>query len=228
MITVSDNILRNVFYIRVGKNTGTCFCINYRGKKYLVTAKHMVKKEDTIDIDILKNGTYEHQKAKVFFSDNDEVDIIVLQVTIDETIKGINILKEQPNVEAGQEMYFLGFPFGMVQGEYSYNNGYPIPFVKRAFLSCANGLNGYAHLWLDGTNNPGFSGGPVIYESVDEQTRRPEQYLAGVISSYRCDVKSVLKEDTGETTGYIYQENAGIINAHGKASIIDIIEKNNI
>ena len=220
MITVSSTILCNVFYVQIGYGIGTSFCVNYKDKKYLVTARHMVVDKDEVDLCVLKNGVYEHQRAKVLFSDNDNVDIVVLQVAVDKRIEGIPIFKEQPDVKAGQELYFLGFPFGMDRGEYDFNGGYPVPFVKHAFLSCATGVNGYAHFWLDGEDNPGFSGGPVVYEAEDSR-----QYLLGVISSYRNDVKPVLKKD-GSETEYIYKENSGIINAPGKNSIIDIIEKN--
>ena len=83
MDSISKDILFNVLYLKVGDSIGTGFCINYKEKRYLVTAKHLVEGMDknAIDVGILRNGIYEHQIVKAFFHENENVDIVVLQAT---------------------------------------------------------------------------------------------------------------------------------------------------
>src|SRR5262249_6713368 len=101
----------------------------------------------------------------------------------------------------GQEVFFLGFPYG-ITGPFTLGpEGYPIPLVKRATLSLFHG-----DVWLlDGHNNPGFSGGPVVFKKPGTE----EFKVAGVISSFRFAEEPVLAG--GQPTPLVYRYNTGII-----------------
>ena len=82
-------------------------------------------------------------------------------------------------ITVGQCVYFLGFPLGMMGSANDINNSFPIPLVKSGVLS---GLCG-TPLWellVDGHNNPGFSGGPLVFSPPRERDFR----VAGVITVY--------------------------------------------
>lgn len=79
----------------------------------------------------------------------------------------------------GQDCYFLGFPLGLTFdiGEFEY-----FPLVKRATVSAKNHrINGRPILLLDGWNNPGFSGGPVVFRPPN--TGHPENPFESAASS---------------------------------------------
>ena len=64
----------------------------------------------------------------------------------------------------GQEVFFAGFPFGenlFTTSTQTVNGLFPMPFVKKGIISAEATENGATILYLDGHNNPGFSGGPI-------------------------------------------------------------------
>ncbi len=58
-----------------------------------------------------------------------------------------------------QDAFFLGYPFGM--GTYIHEVQ-AWAFVKKGIISSFGKLGGVRRIFLDGMNNPGFSGGPVV------------------------------------------------------------------
>jgi hypothetical protein len=46
---------------------------------------------------------------------------------------------------------------------------------------------------LDGRNNPGFSGGPVVFRDVLQE--KPAFYLAGVVSGFRPELVAVTEPE---------------------------------
>ena len=79
----------------------------------------------------------------------------------------------------GQDVYFLGFPYS-IGSDTGINRDYLIPFVKKGILSA---MDSKSHIfYLDGHNNPGFSGGPVVcFGDYTPKSMR----LLGVISAIR-------------------------------------------
>lgn len=118
----------------------------------------------------------------------------------------------------GQEVFFLGFPYG-ITGRFAFGpDGSPLPLVKRATLSLFQG-----DLWfLDGHNNPGFSGGPVVFKKPGEQ----EFKVAGVISGFQAVEEPVLAG--GQPTPLVYRYNTGIILCHMIDHAVALIRANPI
>lgn len=226
MIIPAKKVIDCVFYLSTDTSTGTCFSISYKGVKYLITAKHMFNNTRLAEFGILKKDGFVKGNSKIFYHENANVDVIVIENDFLQNVPAIPICMDQPGIGIGQEMYFIGFPFGIKAEQYN-DHGFPFPFVKMANLSCAYTKQGYPLLWLDGINNPGFSGGPIIYSVIQDGEER--QYLGGVISSYRCDVKPVCDKDGKNSDPELYyRENSGLIHVHGTKCIIDIIERNSI
>ena len=63
----------------------------------------------------------------------------------------------------GQQVWFLGYPFGDI-GLAGRFQDQLIPFIKRGTISAINHDDPNAVIvYIDGFNNPGFSGGPILY-----------------------------------------------------------------
>ena len=126
------------------------------------------------------------------------------------------------NIILGQEVYFLGFPYGLNTNMGELNRNFPVPFIKKAILSAVYGKLDL--LFLDGHNNPGFSGGPVVFS----QGRAPANAfsVAGVISGYRESTQPVYR--AGEATAFESAYNTGIICAYGIRHVIRLIDQNSI
>ena len=84
----------------------------------------------------------------------------------------------------GQDVYFLGFPYSLKSDVGSINRNFPLPLVKKAIVSLVAERGHY--ILLDGHNNPGFSGGPVVFHP---NNRGNDFCVAGVVAGYRhaCD-----------------------------------------
>jgi len=118
----------------------------------------------------------------------------------------------------GQDVYFLGFPYGLL-GRCAFGpDGFPLPFVKRATVSLFDG----AMFLLDGNNNPGFSGGPVVF--TEPQSNRYK--VAAVISGFQSVPEPVYKGS--DQTALTYKYNTGIIVTYTIDGALKLIEENPI
>lgn len=223
-LLITTNVFSRVFLIAFGGGQGTAFTIDYNAKEYIITAKHVVdniRQGDSVSISIFHDNAWKNIDVYVYYPDNPEIDIAVL--VHDKQISPL--LKCEPTMDKivmGQDVYFLGFPYGLNM-PVEINNKYPIPFVKKATLSAIVGSETTERiLYLDGHNNPGFSGGPVVWENNDTT----EFKICSVISGYRLHTREV-EHKTGKTDLY-YQENSGIIISYGIDHAIDVIIKNGI
>jgi len=118
----------------------------------------------------------------------------------------------------GQDVFFLGFPYDLLGRIILGSEGYPLPFVKKATVS----LFDSRVIYLDGHNNSGFSGGPVVFP----QTGKNEYRVAGVVSGYVERPEPVF--DGEHKTPLVYQYNTGIIVAHNIKAALDLITLNPI
>lgn len=113
------------------------------------------------------------------------------------------------------EVFFFGFPLGNLGQEIF---GMKLPLVKKAIISGWISHNGIDLLLLDGHNNLGFSGGPVV--AYDTATKKI--CVIGVISGYipePIDVKQ--KKET-----FSVNANSGIIICCDRRYIEEIFTAN--
>ena len=91
------------------------------------------------------------------------------------------------------------------------NHGSPFPLTKKACLSAwVSGTSGEKILLLDGHNNLGFSGGPVIVRERDSQPFK----VCGVVSAYMRGLEPTLIE--GNDQELRLWQNSGIVAYSGK------------
>ena len=211
--------------MRCGEVCGTCFTLEVERKQYLVTAKHVIKS-------LLEHEM--HQQEVFLFRGKKWIPLPVTlvgaspepcDVAVLAAYQQISLLHPLPAGSAGmvlsQDVFFLGFPFGFSTVVNELNGGFPIPFVKKAICSTLNTKEEH-FFYLDGHNNPGFSGGPVVFNRPGEKENR----IAAVVSGYHARLNSL--ESNEEAHPLFYRENTGIIIAYEIGVALKIINRNPI
>jgi len=194
--TVSTNI-------QVNTNRATAFTIEVDDRQYLITAAHVVPKPfDGALISVFHEQQWKLMHFNVIPCAPD-IDILVLvppfQLTVTFPVGRLGV----PGLALSQEMYFVGFPFGMFMDNMP-NVPIPLPFVKSGICS---GMQP-GKFWIDGMNNPGFSGGPAVFWDSDHKLFR----IAGVVSGYRLSEDRVIfPRLVDPETGLVALGNSGLV-----------------
>jgi hypothetical protein len=228
---VTTNIVVRLFEIKQGTSTGSSFALDVDGRQYLITARHVLPRLSARDtISILKDGSWHDLPVSTIEPIGRTVDIVALapetqlapSLPLDFGIAGIIF---------GQDMYFLGFPYGKSNAPSVFDKGFPVPAVKKCILAAIdNSFKDSVVLLLDGVNNPGFSGGPAIF--YNNVTKRHQ--VAGVVSGYLAERIPVYSLDSSVSppqkmeTGTFVEANTGIILASAIEPIIAAIRSNPI
>ena len=229
---ITDKVVCRTFHIKFGNGQGTAFAIDREGKQYLITARHVVEdisSEEMIKVFHDKQWTTLHVRKVGFGAE--EIDVAVLTCQIQLTPPHVQLEASLEGLALGQTVYFLGFPYGQDGGLESLNRDFPVPFVKAGAYSVAY-TDESPMMFIDAHNNPGFSGGPVVFVPIG---RPPDEFrVAGVISGYQQSPKPVVDESGnpivdahGKPFGYV-QENSGIVLAYSIKQATDIIDMNPI
>ncbi len=250
---ITTNVFTRVLHLRTSANeTATGFTIAVDGREYLITAKHAVASlGQDAKIGIEQNSAWVNIPFKIYKCD-DPVDVAVLippyQLTYD-----LPLPNETSNFMYGQDAYFLGFPYNL-GGPVGPNGAYPMPFVKRSLISVVEPVDASkkASLYLlDGYNNPGFSGGPLV--AKDNSKPGFNYDVIGVVTGFEPEVVPVVtthaiespdkasekskeqpwrirKNPDGSYLEYVDTENSavlntGIVTAFSLQPAIDLIRK---
>lgn len=112
----------------------------------------------------------------------------------------------------------MGFPYNFSVNLILGDEGFPMPFVKRATVSCFDGNIFY----LDGHNNPGFSGAPVVFG----QPGRLALNIAAVVSAFEAIEEPVFED--AQPTNLRYRYNTGLIVSHNIRFATELIDANPI
>jgi Trypsin-like peptidase domain len=217
---VPREILERTLYIKVGVNvTGTAFKIDYNGKLYWVTARHVVAGLPMSDatIQVQQSGKWVDQKVvKILFPPSESADIAVLDVgeSISQPFE-IAVTGKADGVTFGQQVWFLGYPYGLGTD----SNGLQFPFIKKGIMSALDSTNPDAIiLYIDGFNNPGFSGGPIVYWAFGSHTYR----ILGVVQGYKVEnAKMMVNGQPADTQVLV---NSGILIGYSIAHAIQAID----
>jgi len=223
---ISTNILCRVFYIRVGEKQGTSFAMEHSGKQYLVTARHVLQtSHQEMDISIFWKREW-RKLSTTLVGVNDDADIAVLSSPI-QLAPAFSAEPSMGGMLLAQQVFFLGFPLELTGGGEELNRKFPLPLVKTGIVSGID-FTPPAKFWIDGHNNPGFSGGPVVFTPHGQPiSSNAEHKIAGVISGYWSSPQEVRDNSTGREIGYV-GENSGIIIAYSIQHAVDLIESNPI
>ncbi|MDP2922159.1 MAG: serine protease [Candidatus Omnitrophota bacterium] len=216
---ITTNIIQRVFLLRNNGGQGTSFTVEHKNKQFLISAKHIFANindgEDAI-FSIYHANSWEALTAEVHYHPNLSIDIAVIDLAIDLSPRH-KLEATEANIILGQDVFFLGFPYGMFTDSNTINNGFPFPFVKKAICSSLtfNASEG-GRIYLDGHNNPGFSGGPVVFQDIHSKKLK----VCGVISGY-ISQKGEIVSPAGNLE---YTENAGIVICHSIKHAKEIID----
>jgi S1-C subfamily serine protease len=209
-------------------NTGSSFTIEIDHKQYLITAKHIVPGiRDGGLVKIFRESQWHAFPVKVISCSDTNVDITVL-------ILPSQISPSPPldlgvaDMIHGQDMYFLGFPYGMYLDAGDLNNNFPLPFIRKGVLSSwqpARDKNAGA-IWISEQNNPGFSGGPIVFQNLVKQ----KLAIAGVVSGYRSNWDDIFYKDPAtnlllKATNLVVAGNSGLTMGWSLQSALDAIAK---
>ena len=139
------------------------------------------------------------------------------------TLADVPVEPDDRDLVYGQQVYFLGFPFGWHSGGEHLNNGLPLPFVKSGIVSAFTVDGPFHQIFIDAHVNRGFSGGPLVYQPVD---RARGFRVAGIVVGYPTRFRSVL-DDRGHSVARV-QENPGLVLAIGIRHVLALIDRNPI
>lgn len=229
---VTTNVIFRTFQIAWGDMSGTAFAIDLSGKQYLVTAFHVVKGIQSGDIiKIFHEKEWKSLPIKVVGLKK-EIDVAVLACSSELVPSSFLLIPSAKRLILGQQVFFLGYPFGWRGGGKEVNSGFPVPMVKAGVVSALN--YGDTHLYLlDAHGNKGFSGGPVVFTPFGRAEN--ELHVAGFISHYPLPLWEPLvnregkpvTDSTGEPIGYI-RENPGIVAVVPIRHVVELIDTNPI
>jgi S1-C subfamily serine protease len=206
---------------------GTAFFVDHKGVAYLVTARHMVEglPATKATIGVWKDNTWKSlQTVKTLFPKSNEVDIAVLK--LDEKVPTpfpIQPHDDTAGPTMGQSLWFLGYPFqlGTTFSPNAHWDG-GTPFIKRGTMSALNGSNPDAIVYyIDGFNNPGFSGGPILYWSFSKHVYQ----ILGVVKGFKPEAAQIVVN--GQPVDTQVMVNSGILIAYDIKHAVDAIDADN-
>ena len=223
---VTANIIQRTFKIECGNHLGTCFTIDVDNRQYIVTAKHLVKEiTGQHTIKLMHERRWKNLAIELIGHCEGKVDISVLAPEL-QISPSHPLPATTAGIILGQDVYFLGFPYGLMSDAGELNRNFPFPLVKKGVLSMVEFGEGY--ILLDGHNNPGFSGGPIVF---CQNNHGNDFSVAGVVSGYRYAREPIYKNEEPEEKeppiGY-YRSNTGIVLAYDIKHALDLIRQNPI
>lgn len=219
-MAITNNVLSRTFRIKYGKQIGTCFTIDIDERQYIVTAKHIVLNVNENDsIRILHQGIWKRLKTSIVWLPKSEEDIAILapEIQISPTFP---LIPSMDGIILSQDLYFCGFPFGLNTEVGKLNQDFPLPFIKKGIVSATETRTDCSTLiYIDGHNNPGFSGGPVVFNDLETNKLK----VAGVVSGYYSKSEPVLKMNS--PTELMSVQNTGIVIAYALGRGVSHIEQ---
>ena len=215
------NVLQKVFAIKINESIGSSFAYPLNGYFCFITAAHVIenlKNKLEAEIEIYTNNIWKKIKVTPYFLDKNDIDIAILKtdIKVEEGESATEL--SAANLILGQDIYFLGFPYFDLKIKYTasqFNSFFTIPFVKKGVLSKFDNTN----IFFDGHNNPGFSGGPIVFWDYQEKKHK----VLGIVSSYVTQRGSVQKIETSSKE--FYNENSGIGHGYNIRYAKELLEK---
>lgn len=226
---VTSNVFLRVFRIQSGDHAGTAFTVEVDGQQYVITARHnLAKPEANVDIGLfLTDGAWHSFRARAIYPENNSVDIVALDVGQKVTVEW-SFEPTPDDIVLGQQVYFVGYPWGLGSRGGTPGGVAEFPFLKSGILSAIDSQQKDSIIFfVDGQNNPGFSGGPIVFRHAKSGAFR----VAAVVKGYRNEGFPVLKEkDLQNPNARAYEDlwtrgNSGIVVGYSIQHIVDAIRK---
>lgn len=227
---VTFNVLYRVFKVRIGTMVCSAFTIEIRDQQFLVTARHCLGTPPApSQADLWLNNKWERVTTKWYFPDNSDVDIAAATIG-KEVGRRFEFPPTMDGIQIGGPVYFLGYPSGLGSvWRLPLPSGFgELPFIKAGILSAIDARNPDAILlYVDGHNNPGFSGGPIVFRKSTGEPFR----VAGVVGGYRPEPVPVLKAKDFDNRDAVAHDdlyarvNSGIVVGYNIKHIVGVLEK---
>ncbi len=218
---ISAEILQRTYRIKYGKTEGTCFAVDYDRHQYVVTAAHIlggIAAEDRVLI--FHEKTWKGLTVRTVGTADPAADVAVLAASV-QLAPAHRIAADSRGVQLSQDVYFLGFPYGLYLTVGDINHDFPLALIKKGIVSSLEfDRAGVRALLIDGHNNPGFSGGPVVFYPNGKKNLR----VAGVVSGYKVEWGNVFQQ--GQVVPLTVQQNTGIVVAYSIQYALNLIEAN--
>lgn len=221
---ITNEIISRVVNIKYENKRASGFIIEQNSKSYIITAKHLFGEKfnhkSNVVVQILQDSVWKYLGGKVLVHTNPQIDIALIETQIKISTPNQFELSTD-NALYGDQGYFLGFPYDFkMDDKNGFNAGFPIPFIKNVIISAIINQNGATVLYLDGHNNPGFSGGPVVFKNRTGKSKH-KWNIIGVISAYYAQ-ENIINTIDGPLK---YTENSGIVVAYGIDHVFEIINR---
>jgi S1-C subfamily serine protease len=227
---VTVNVISRVMELRVPGGTGTSFFIEYEGQEYLITANHVVAGlGELARVELLADRVWHAMNVRVLHGESrcDDVAVLVPQQK-ERVLPNVDPLPWTSLFTLGEEAYFLGFPYGLVPQ--TDNLHMTIPIIKHGYVSAVIPCSeldpalptDQNFVLLDGFNNPGFSGGPVV--SREQSDPQHTFKVFAVIAGYRAE-KTPLSVGGQQVVSASVETNTGIIFAVPFGRAIELIRE---
>jgi len=210
---ITANVWERVVRVEVGRQAGTGFTIDRDGTQLLVTARHLVDAPGPMGLYVRGHPVAtQHERLTLPVP---AVDVAVFRLR-EPITPDLPLKPEMDGIVYGQDAFFLGFPLGLT---FDIGPAESFPLVKRATISATNHqLAGRAILLLDGWNNPGFSGGPVVFRPAGSAAFS----VCGVVTGYRWQPTPVV-DGASSPTGAQVLANSGIIIAEEITRVLEAL-----
>lgn len=168
---VTANAFERVLEIRTALGAGTAFTLERNGREHVVTARHLLPNgESRPQATLSSRHITRTLRLDLLPAEPENADVAVAPLPEPMT-PTLPLAAGKDGIIWGQRIHFLGFPFGLAT---EFARGEPdqrIAFVKGGVFSASADVDGVSLLYLDGMNNPGFSGGPVIFNRDGDHLR---------------------------------------------------------
>ena len=225
---VTANVLNRVVQVRSPAGSCSAFTIEVEDKQYLVTARHCLKgPNDASGLEVQQGVAWKPIDGPAYFPLNTDVDIAAIALPERLTV-AFEFQPTSDGIAMGQQVYFLGFPSGLSTkwtssgvSEFS-----EVAFIKAGILSAMDSRNPQSVvLYVDGHNNSGFSGGPIVFRPSPNLPFR----VAAVVKGFRNEFTPVVKrESLKDQNASAYEDlytraNSGIIVGHSIDHIVKAI-----
>lgn len=217
---ITTNVLQRIRQIRYGGQSGTAFSLEVDGRQYLVTARHLFTPSGSVSrIEVRNEPDWLPIAVRRLEVLPEDVDIAVF-APAEQVTPVLPIAVTATGLALSQDLFFLGYPYGMSTAGQAINAGFPLPFVKKGVCAALMFQSGYLTIYIDALNNPGFSGGPVV--AMHAGSTVPT--IVGVVSGYRFEDTPVLRKGAG--TDLSLRSNTGLAIATSIQPALDAIAKN--
>jgi len=131
----TNSVIRRIFRIRFAEKQGTAFALDVNGRQYLITAKHLLDEfNDSGNLGLFFKSSWLSLPAQlVGHSPDVDLSVVKLEQRLTPAALPLDVIDQKNPLAYGQDVYFLGFPYGNFGPEF--DNGQHIPFVKKAVVS---------------------------------------------------------------------------------------------